>query len=124
MLAKHHHIDNSHKIEQVNIGSMYILNETELITNPYECDKSTIKTLEIKLEHNYDNYNLFFFQSIGVRERKYEIQRLHDLSPCVVVFVLDLMPLSPLLSSFLSFFLFFISKKFSLDESRRRRDVG
>ena len=30
---------------------MYILNETELITNPYECDKSIEKTLEIKLEH-------------------------------------------------------------------------
>ena len=61
MLAKHHHIDNSQKIEQFNIGSMYILNETELITNPYECDKSTTKTLEIKLEHNYDNYNHFVF---------------------------------------------------------------
>ena len=61
MLAKHHHIDNSQKIEQVNIRSMYILNETELITNSYECDKSTEKTLEIKLEHHYDNYNHFVF---------------------------------------------------------------
>ena len=61
MLAKHHHIDNSQKIEQVNIESMYILIEIELITNPYECDKSTIKTLEIKLEHHYDNYDHFVF---------------------------------------------------------------
>ena len=44
MLAKHHHVDNSQKIEQVNIGSMDILNETELITNSYECDKSIAKT--------------------------------------------------------------------------------
>ena len=59
MLAKHHHIDNSQKIEQVNIKSMYIMNETELNTNPYECDKSIAKTLEIKLEHHSDNYNHF-----------------------------------------------------------------
>ena len=45
MLAKHHHVD-SQKIEQVDVGSMDILNETKLITNPYECDKSTKKTLE------------------------------------------------------------------------------
>ena len=52
MLAKHHNVDNSQKIEQVNIKSMDILNETKLITNPYECDKSKEKTLEIKLEHH------------------------------------------------------------------------
>ena len=52
MLAKHHHVDNSQKIKQVDIGSMYILDETELITNPYECDKSITKTLKIKLEHH------------------------------------------------------------------------
>ena len=40
-------------------------------------------------------------------------------SPCVVVFVLDLVPLSPPLSLFLSLFLFFISKKFLLDKSQR-----
>ena len=57
MLAKHHHVDNSQKIEQVDIGSMDIPNETELITNPYECDKSTTKTLEIKLEHHLGHYN-------------------------------------------------------------------
>ena len=45
MLAKHHHVDNSQKIEQVDIRSMDILNETELTTNPYECNKSTTKTL-------------------------------------------------------------------------------
>ena len=61
MLAKHHHIDNSQKIEQGNIESMYIMNETELITSQYECDKSTIKTIEIKLEYHYDNYNHFVF---------------------------------------------------------------
>ena len=57
MLAKHHKVDNSQKIDQVNIGSMCILNETELITNPYECDKSIAKTLEIKLEHHIVLYN-------------------------------------------------------------------
>ena len=41
MLAKHHHVDNLQKIEQVNIISMDILNETELITNPYEYNKGT-----------------------------------------------------------------------------------
>ena len=61
MLVKHHHIDNSRKIEQVNNGFMYILNEIELITNPYECDKSKTKTLKIKLEHHYDDYNHFVF---------------------------------------------------------------
>ena len=38
MLAKHDHVDNSQKIEQVDIRSMDILNETELTTNPYECN--------------------------------------------------------------------------------------
>ena len=61
MLAKHHHVDNSLKIEQVDVGSMDILNETELITNPYECDKSTTKTLEIKLEHHVVHYNHWCF---------------------------------------------------------------
>ena len=41
MLAKHHHVDNSQNIEQVDIRSMDILNETELITNLYECNKGT-----------------------------------------------------------------------------------
>ena len=53
MLAKHHHVDNSHKIEQVNIRSMDILNETELITNPYEYSKGTTKTLEISGHYNH-----------------------------------------------------------------------
>ena len=57
MLAKHHHVDNSQKIEQVNIRSMDILNETELITNPYECNKGTVKTLEIKLKHHVGHFN-------------------------------------------------------------------
>ena len=57
MLAKHHHVDNSQKIEQVDIKSMDILNETELITNPYECNKGTTKTLEINLKHPIGHYN-------------------------------------------------------------------
>ena len=47
---------------------MYILNETELITNPYECDKSTTKTLDIKLEHHYDNYNNFVFNQLEFKK--------------------------------------------------------
>ena len=57
MLARHQHVDNSQKIEQVNIRSMDILNETELITNPYECNKGTKKTLEIKLKHFVGHFN-------------------------------------------------------------------
>ena len=57
MLAKHHHVDISQKIEQVDIGSIDILNETELIINPYEFYKSIAKTLEIKLEHHLGHYN-------------------------------------------------------------------
>ena len=57
MLAKHHHVDKSLKIEKVDIRSMNILNETELITNPCECSKDTTKTLEIKLELHIVLYN-------------------------------------------------------------------
>ena len=57
MLAKYHHADNSHKIEQVDIRSMDILNETELTTNPYECNKGTKKTTEIKLTRHVVHYN-------------------------------------------------------------------
>ena len=57
MLAKHHHVDNSQKIEQVDIRSMDIMNEIEIITNPYECNKGTTKTLEIKLNHYVVHYN-------------------------------------------------------------------
>ena len=57
MLGKDHHVDNSQKIEQVDIRSMDILNETELITNPYECNKGREKTLEIKLKHPIGHYN-------------------------------------------------------------------
>ena len=61
MLAKHHHVDNSQKIEQVDIRSMDILNETELITNLYECNKGPTKTLEIKLTHHVVHYNHWCF---------------------------------------------------------------
>ena len=61
MLAKHHHVDNSQKIEQVDIKSMDILNETELTTNPYECNKGKVKTLEIKLTHHVFHYNHWCF---------------------------------------------------------------
>ena len=57
MLAKHHHVDNSQTIEQVDIKSMNILNETKLITNPYEGNKGAAKTLEIKLKRNVGHYN-------------------------------------------------------------------
>ena len=61
MLAKHHHVDNSQKIEQVDIKSMDILDETELTTNPYECKKGKAKTLEIKLAHHVVHYNHWCF---------------------------------------------------------------
>ena len=61
MLAKHHHVDNSQKIEQVDIRSMDILNETEFTTNPYECNKGTKKILEIKLTHHVVHYNHWCF---------------------------------------------------------------
>ena len=51
MLAKHQ------KIEQFDIISMDILNETELITNSYEYNKGIEKTLEIKLKHPVGHYN-------------------------------------------------------------------
>ena len=61
MQAKHHHVDNSQKIEQVDIGSMDILKETELTTNPYKCNKGTTKTLEIKITHHVVHYNHWCF---------------------------------------------------------------
>ena len=61
MLVKHHHVDNSQKIEQVDIRSMDILNETELTTNPYECNKGIAKTLERKLTHHVVHYNHWCF---------------------------------------------------------------
>ena len=57
MLAKHHRENKSQKIEQVYIRSMNILNETALITSPYECSKGIAKTLEIKLKHHIVHYN-------------------------------------------------------------------
>ena len=57
MLAKHHHINKSHKIEQVYIRSMNIMNETTLKTSPYRCSKGIAKTLEIKLKHHIVHYN-------------------------------------------------------------------
>ena len=61
MLANHHHVDNSQKIDQVDIGFMDILNETELTTNPSKYNKGTIKTLEIKLTHQVVHYNHWCF---------------------------------------------------------------
>ena len=79
MLAKHHHVDNSHKIEQVDIRSMDIMNETELITNPYEYRKGTTKTLEMKLKHLVVITIIEFLISMSSR-KKIQIQESHDLS--------------------------------------------
>ena len=57
MLVKHHHVNKSPKIEKVYIRSMNILNEIELITNPHECSKGIVKTLEIKLKNHVVYYN-------------------------------------------------------------------
>ena len=57
MLAKYHHVDNLQKIEQVDIKSLDILNQTELTTNPYECNKGVAKTLEIKVTRYVGHYN-------------------------------------------------------------------
>ena len=55
MLAKHHQVNESHKIKQVDIRSINILNEMELMINPYEFSKGT--TLEINLEHHIVHYS-------------------------------------------------------------------
>ena len=56
MLAKHHHVDKSYKIKQVDIRSMNIPTETELRTNPCEYSKGIKKMLEIKLKHQVVHY--------------------------------------------------------------------
>ena len=57
MLAKHHHVNKSQKIEQVDIRSINILNRMALIINPYECSEGTTKPYKIKLEHIDVHYN-------------------------------------------------------------------